>query len=435
MHTLDAHALSTQKVKAKLTHDGDSKETVFTLAREIIAHVAKEGDRALAEYSERFDGVRPAQLILHSSEMEAALARLPVPLHDAMAFAAQQIEAFHRGQLPVGYKSSIGPRGSTAEQRPRPLDRVGVYVPGGPKGYPSTVLMGVIPARLAEVPEILVATPPAKESGAPPDIVLAAAFLAGAKEVLVAGGAQAIAAMAYGTPSVRPVDKIVGPGNAYVTAAKLLVQDLVGTDGIAGPSEVLVVADDSLPTAALAAELLAQGEHDRDAVSIAILVGDRPFDEVLKTIHQRSRGLYRGKQILETLRRNGWLVRVPSVERAIEIANALATEHLVLAVHEARSFLDSIRNAGCVFVGPWSAVPMGDYTAGTNHVLPTASSARWSGGLSVRDFVKFVSYVDVTSSDVDFLAGPAITLARAEGFEAHAAALECRVLWQGKIPS
>lgn len=426
MQALDARAMPVAEAAGALARDPAALDGPTAVAREIVAQVAREGDAALFALSERFDGVRPATLLLGRDALEEAHLRLPRALAEALRFAARQIETFHRPQLPIGYEVSIGLDGSTAGQTPRALDRVGIYVPGGPAGYPSTVLMGVIPAKLAGVREVLVATPPSKVTGLPPDAVLAAAAIAGADGVLVAGGAQAIAGMALGTESVRRVDKVVGPGNAYVTAAKLLLADRVGTDGIAGPSEVLVVADASLSTDRLAAELLAQAEHDPDAVAIGVVVDDRDLRQVVEAAEARARSFPRSREILESLTRNGWLVKAPSAAYAVDLANLLAPEHLVLAVGQARAYLYAIRNAGCVFLGPTTTAPMGDYSAGTNHVLPTAGSARWRGGLSVRDFVKFVSFLEVREADAGPIAATASEMARAEGFLAHADALASR---------
>lgn len=428
MRVLDARGLTPEGAAAKLARNRGSMDRALAAAREIVGQVEAKGDDALLAYAERFDGVRPAKLLLGRADLEAALARIPKALRDALAFAARQIDSFHKEQSPVGYEVPIGSGGSRAGQAPRAIDRAGVYVPGGPRGYPSSVLMGVLPARIAGVREILVATPPSKVTGLPPEAVLAAAAIAGADEVLVAGGAQAVAAMAVGTRTVRPVDKIVGPGNVYVTAAKLLLQDRVATDGIAGPSEVCVIADETLPTDVLAAELLAQAEHDADAVVVGIIVDGRSPDTVEAATRDGAKGLPRAEPIREALDRNGVLVQAESVSQALAIAEALAPEHLVLAVRDARAYLDGIRNAGCVFLGRWSAAPMGDYTIGTNHVLPTAGTARWRGALSVRDFVKFVSYVVVVPEDLDAFVAPAAEIARAEGFDAHAAALEVRRL-------
>jgi len=424
---LDTSALSVEAILKELTPSRDSLQRALAVAREVLDAVAREGDGALLRYSEEFDGVRPKRILLDREDMEAACSRLPTDLLEALEFSARQIANVHRTQLPLGYEISIAAHGSRAGQQPRSLDRVGVYVPGGPRGYPSSVLMGVVPAKLAGVREVLVATPPRRETGLPSDAVLAAAALANADALLVAGGAQAIAAMAYGTATVRPVDKIVGPGNVYVSAAKLLVQDRVATDGIAGPSEMVMVADDSLTDRVLAAELLAQAEHDPEARAIAILLDSRDLPRLLRAIDEHARSLPRAATVLESLRRSSRIVRVRSRAEAINLVNALAPEHLVLAVRDARDWLPSVQHAGCVLLGPLTAGPLADYIAGTNHILPTWGSARWRGGLSVRDFVKFVTYVEVTPEDLPRLIPPALCLAQAEGFQAHAAALAARI--------
>ncbi len=426
MRSLDGREMTAEQVAAKLARDRAPMNRAFEVARAIVDDVQRRGDAALLDATERFEGVRPNPLVLSRADLEAALGRIPSNLRSALEFAARQIGTFHRRQLPLGFEVSIGPGGSCAGEQPRALRRVGVYVPGGPSGYPSSALMGTIPARIAGVREIIVATLPSRGTARPPDAVLAAAALGGAEEVLIAGGAQAIAAMAYGTESVRSVDKIVGPGNLYVTVAKLLVADAVSTDGVAGPSEVLVIADGTLTTEAFAAELLAQGEHDPDAVAIGVVLDDRDCAQLGIMIEERASALPRGREALAALRKNGWLVRAASVGQAIEIANAIAPEHLVLAVQDARSFLYAVQNAGAVFLGPWAAAAFGDYVAGTNHILPTAGTARCRGGLAVRDFVKYIAYVEVSQSDAKTFADAATIIARAEGFEAHAAAAESR---------
>ncbi len=426
MRTLDGRKLSSGEVLARLNRDPADMERALNVAREIVAQVRSDGDSALMRYAEKLDGIRPTRLVLDRSYLEEVVQRIPRELRDALELAADQIRAFHAPQLPSGYEVTIGPGGSRAGQLVRPLVRIGAYVPGGLRGYPSSVLMDVIPARLAGVREILVATPPSRNTGLPPNAVLAAAAIAGADEVLVSGGAQAVAAMAYGTPSVQPVDRIVGPGNLYVTAAKLVVQNQVSTDGIAGPSEVLVIGDGSLSTEMLAAELIAQAEHDEEAVAIGLLTDERSFDQVLEEITRQSKALPRGQTVRAALERNGWLLRVSSTTQAIEIANEVAPEHLVLAVQGPEKLLPSVRNSGCVFLGPLTTAAFGDYSAGTNHVLPTARSSRWRGALSVRDFVKFITYLQVAPADVSTLGEAAATIAEAEGFTAHKAALRAR---------
>jgi len=297
----------------------------------------------------------------------------------------------------------------------------GIYVPKGSLGYPSSVLMTVLPARIAGVRSIVVASPPTPSTGAPPDPVLAAAAIAGAQEMLVAGGPGAIAALAYGTRTVRPVDKIVGPGNRYVTAAKLVVQQRVAIDGIAGPSEVFVIADDRCPVERLALELLAQAEHDRDAVAVACLVGRRPFADVERAIARRVPD--RSAAVRRTLAENGFLVRAGSPGEAARLADAFAPEHLVLMMARPDRLAARLRNAGCLLYGPGATAPLGDYALGTNHVLPTAGTARFAGALGTSDFEKPLTWARIGMADRRSLAVPARRIAEAEGFRWHREAL------------
>ncbi len=393
---------------------------------EILAGVERRGDEALADYARRFEGRAPDRLLLGPRAFAAAARRIPEPLRAALIAARDRIARFHAPQRGRSYEIRIGASGSRAGQVLRPLRRVGVYVPGGPRGYPSTVLMGVLPARIAGVPEIVIASPAAPGGGLPSDAVLAAAHLAGATELLVAGGAQAVGALAYGTASVRAVDRIVGPGNAYVTEAKRQVADRVATDAPAGPSEVVVLADARFPTRFVAAELVAQAEHGEDSAAGLILLDDRPAAEVAQALGAAVAGADRRVPILRSLRRHGWMVRNLSRAQGIELANELAPEHLVLGVRRPRALLRRVQNAGCVFLGPLSAVPFGDYGAGTNHILPTAGAAVAYGALGVRDFQKPVSYLEIARGDLPSLARPALRIATAEGFGAHAAAIAIR---------
>lgn len=427
LRTLDGHDRSTSELVGALRGLRPARTGARRRANEILARVARFGDAALAEYALRFEGRTPDRLVLGPRHLARAAGRIPAPLREALIGARDRIARFHRPQRSRPYEIAVGPAGSRAGQLLRPLRRVGLYVPGGPRGYPSTVLMGVVPARLAGVSEIVVATPARPGSGAPSDAVLAAAHLAGATELLVAGGAQAIGALAYGTRSIRPVDLIAGPGNPYVTEAKRRVSDRVLTDAPAGPSEVVVLADATYPTRLVAAELLAQAEHADDSTAGLLLLDDRPSEEVERALDEAVVGLERRVPIVRSLRRHGWMVRNLSRRMAMDLANALAPEHLVLGVRRPRQLLEEVENAGCVFLGAASAVPFGDYGAGTNHILPTAGAAVARGALGVRDFQKTVSYLQVAPGDLRRLADPALRLAEAEGFSAHAAALRERL--------
>ncbi|MHB8351081.1 MAG: histidinol dehydrogenase [Thermoplasmata archaeon] len=427
IRTVDGRGRPLDELVGELRGLRPGRDRARRRAREILARVARQGDAALEEYARKFEGRAPDRLLLGPRQLAAAARRVPVPLREALVGARNRIARFHRPQRARSYEISVGPAGSRAGQLLRPLRRVGIYVPGGPRGYPSTVLMGVVPARLAGVPSIVVATPASPGGGAPSDAVLAAAHLAGATELLVAGGAQAVGALAYGTQSVRPVDMIVGPGNPYVTEAKRLVSDRVVTDAPAGPSEVVVLADASFPTHLVAAELLAQAEHAEDSTAGLLLLDDRPSEEVDRALEAAVQRLGRRRPITRSLRRHGWIVRNLTRRQAIGLANALAPEHLVLGVRRPRMLLGQVVNAGCVFLGPASAVPFGDYGVGTNHILPTAGAAVGRGALGVRDFQKPVSYLEVAPGDVRRLSGPALRLAEVEGFSAHAAAIRARI--------
>ncbi|MHB1435546.1 MAG: histidinol dehydrogenase [Thermoplasmata archaeon] len=404
------------------------------VARRIVESVRQGGDSAVADWQERLGGVRPRPLRLDRREIRRGRQGVDPALLRALSRAHEQIRRFHERQLSPGFELRLDRYGSRAGQRRVPLDRAGIYVPGGPNGYPSSVLMGAVPARLAGVREIVVATPPAHGSGGPPASVLAAADLAGVSEILVAGGAQAIAALAYGTETIRPVDRIVGPGNAYVTAAKLLCQDRTAIDGIAGPSEVVVLADESCPPEWVAAELIAQAEHASDAWGGAILIGGASARGVQEAVRDRLRRHPRSRWVHATLRRYSWIVTGLDRADAIDLTNQIAPEHLALAIRRSRSALGRIRAAGCVFVGPQTPVPMGDYGAATNHILPTLGSARARGALGVADFLRTISYLELDARYVVRRAAPAIRLARSEGFTGHAEAIKARQPQAGGDP-
>jgi len=396
------------------------------IVRRIVASVRQGGDAAVADWQERLGGVRPQPLWLDREAIHRGGRRVDPGLSQSLRRAYDQIRRFHARQVQSGYEVALDRYGSRAGQREVPLDRAGIYVPGGPSGYPSTVLMGAAPARLAGVREIVVATPPAPGTTGPPPSVLAAADLAGVSEILVAGGAQAIAALAYGTESARPVDRIVGPGNAYVTAAKLLCQDRTAIDGIAGPSEVVVLADGSFPADWVAAELIAQAEHAPDAWGGAILVGTDSATDVMEAVRRRLLGHPASRAVQQTLRRYGWIVTGLDRSAALELANRLAPEHLALGLRRSRIALRGIRAAGCVFVGPRTPVPMGDYGAATNHILPTLGFARARGALGVADFRRTISYLRLSAPYLARHADPAIRLAQSEGFVGHAEAIAAR---------
>jgi histidinol dehydrogenase len=397
---------------------------VSAVVAEVLSRVRTEGDAALAEYTRRFDGFDPGKrgFAVSRREIDAAWTRVPKSLKDSLSFAVSRIEAFHRRQVEEGFTSEIP--GALVGQRVQPVLRAGVYVPGGKAAYPSTLLMNTIPARVAGVREVIAAC--SAPGGKVPDVVLAAARIAGVAQVFRIGGAQAIAALAFGTESVPQVDVVAGPGNAYVTEAKRQVYGVVGIDMLAGPSELAVLADDSANAAYAAADLLSQAEHDEDA--FVALVTDSVYlsREVEAELQRQSGKLPRRRILSASLKRAaGFLVR--DLEEGIATVNAIAPEHLSLLVENPWGVLERIRNAGTVFLGPYSPVAVGDYIAGINHTLPTGGAARFSSPLGVANFLK---KMNVVSYQVRALASDAphvVRLARKEGLAAHAQAVLLRI--------
>jgi histidinol dehydrogenase len=400
--------------------DTESPEAVV---REMIGQVACRGDEAIFDYALKIDGLRLDSLEVSREEIDMACRELAPELIAALELAAGRICAFHEKQKEgLGAGFSLGEVG----QLVRPLGRVGVYAPGGKAAYPSTVLMTAIPARVAGVGEIILATVP-RVGGRVPPATLAAARIAGVDRVFCVGGAPAIAALALGTKSIPRVDKICGPGNIFVTLAKKLVYGRVDIDGLAGPSEIVIVADETANPTYCAADLLAQAEHDPLASAILITNSQRLASEVSREVERQLSDLPGNAAASESLSSRGWLVVVDSLEEAITLANLYAPEHLALFVKDAARYVERITGAGCVFLGSLSTVVLGDYVAGPSHVLPTGGTARFGSPLSVVDFLKFTSVVNVGKGSVAELGEAAVTVARAEGFEAHARAMEARL--------
>jgi histidinol dehydrogenase len=383
-----------------------------------IARIEREGDAAVRAMMREFHGVDLEALEVPRARRSEALARLAPDLRAAMERAAANVEKAHRAWLPKSIEVETEP-GVRIVRRPDPLERVGVYAPGGRAAYPSTVLMCAIPARVAEVREIMLCSPPGA-NGAPSDLVLAAAEMAGVTRVFAIGGAAAIAAMALGTASVPRVDRIVGPGNAWVAEAKLMLTHRVSIDSPAGPSEALVIADDGADPDLVAREMIAQAEHDPLACSLAILIGERGRDALERALERRVRDAARGEIIALALAARGGVLTAASVERAIDFANAYAPEHLLLVIADAKSVIDRVRNAGTVFVGGSSSVAFGDYMTGANHTLPTGGLARSYSGLSTLDFVRWTTIQSIEPAAAKRLAQDVARLARAEGLPAHA---------------
>ena len=393
------------------------------VVRAIIRAVRADGDRAVRQFTQAFDGCSVEGLEVSPDEIEAAWQALPEVTRGAMDLAASRIRRFHERAMPRNWFDFDGD--SAFGQAFRPLARVGVYAPGGRAAYPSTVLMTAIPARVAGVDSVVMCSPPGPD-GLPHQPTLAAARVAGVDRVFRVGGAQAIAALAHGTATIPAVDKIVGPGNLFVALAKREVFGRVGIDQIAGPTETLLVADDSASPVAAAADLLAQAEHD--PLATALLITNEPglAAAVAEEVEVQIRALSRQSIIAESLRANGAAVVTPNLSTAIDLANEFAPEHLCLLVRDAWSWLPRVRNAGGVFIGERSIEAIGDYTAGPSHVMPTGGTARFASPLGVLDFLKVSSLFDVSPDLFRAISPAAIALAEAEGLGGHANAIRVR---------
>ncbi len=403
----------------------DLKSSVGNAVSEIIENVRKNGDKALFEYTEKFDGVKLTSLKVEKEEIDEAINLSDKGFQEVLKSAAANIRAFHEEQRRQGF-SFVNADGITVGQKIIPIERVGVYVPGGTAAYPSTVLMDVIPAKIAGCNKIVMVSPPDKNGKIAPEI-LVAAFIAGVDEIYKIGGAQAIAALAYGTKSVPAVYKIVGPGNAYVAEAKRQVFGQVSIDMIAGPSEILIVSDDKTSPQCVAADLLSQAEHDKNAS--AVLVTDS-YDFALKVseaIETRINSLSRRDIARASIDNNGKIIVVENILKAIEIANELAPEHLELCIDDAMEYLPFVKNAGSVFIGRYTPEALGDYYAGPNHTLPTSGTAKFSSPLSVDDFIKKTQFICATEGAVKNVAANVALFARREGLTAHAESAEIRL--------
>lgn len=413
-------ALAPDARRQLLARTGDADARIATRVQALIARVREEGDRALFDFAREFDRVELSALEVPRARWDAALEALPPAVRGALTRAARNIARAHAAQQPQATEVETEP-GVVVGRRPDPLGRVGVYAPGGRAAYPSSVLMGVVPARVAGVGEVIVCSPPGPD-GQPNAGVLAAAALAGADRVFALGGAGAVAALAYGTQSVPRVDRIVGPGNAYVAAAKLQVVDAVAIDAPAGPSEILVVADASARPEAVARELLAQAEHDPEACCVALVLGASLEQAVGDAVARQAWTARRGDIIRSALGSRGAVLRIDSLEEAWPFVADFAPEHLLLATSTPSADLTRVRNAGTVFVGQRASVAFGDYLTGANHVLPTSGLARAYSGLSVLDFYRWTTWQRVTPEAAAAMAEDVGALADSEGLFAHAAA-------------
>jgi histidinol dehydrogenase len=404
-----------------------SDQQVEQTVREIIANIRARGDEALLEYTSRFDRMHaasPAELEIGAEQLRQALDAIQPTQREALERAAQRVRAYAEHQKMESW-SYTEADGTLLGQQVMPLDRVGLYVPGGKAAYPSSVLMNAVPAKVAGVGELIMVVP--TPDGLVNDLVLAAAAVAGVDRVFAIGGAQAVAALAYGTQTVPRVDKIVGPGNIYVATAKSLVFGQVGIDMIAGPSEILVICDGRTDADWIAMDLFSQAEHDEDAQAILVSPDVDFLDKVAASIDQQLPRMERAKIIRESLSNRGALILVRDLGEAIEVANHIAPEHLELSVEDPQTMAGQIRHAGAIFMGRYTAEAVGDYCAGPNHVLPTSRTARFSSPLGVYDFQKRSSLIYCSATGAADLGRTASTLARGEGLTAHAQSAEYRI--------
>lgn len=394
------------------------------VVRDILAAVAERGDAAVREYTSRFDGVEIDSLVVADAELAAAIERIEPAVRDALELAADRIAAYHQAQMPADVM--VEQPGVSIRGMHRAVERAACYVPGGRAVYPSTVLMTAVPARVAGVEQIVVCVPPGPD-GKVPDIVLAAAKIAGAHEVVSVGGAQAIGAVAHGTESIRPVDVIVGPGNIYVALAK---QEVAGTVGVpssfAGPSEVVVIADGTDPADFAAVDVILQAEHGPDGLAWFVTWNDEFADEVTASIERLVADAPRRAEIESTLGTSGMVVVTDSPEQAMAVSNFIAPEHLEIQTADNEALVAMVRNAGAVFCGRYAPASLGDYVAGPSHVLPTNGTARFASALTVHDFMKDVHIVFVEQAGLEAMGDAVEALAGAEGLDAHAASIRLR---------
>jgi len=416
--------------KARLHWSADADAAIEKVVADILADVQRRGDEAVLEYTNRFDKLDAktlSELELTQAELKAAFESLPATQRDALEAAARRVRSYHEAQKKASGESWSyrDADGTLLGQKVTPLDRVGIYVPGGKAAYPSSVLMNAIPAHVAGVAEIIMVVP--TPGGEKNQLVLAAAYVAGVTRAFTIGGAQAVAALAYGTATIPAVDKITGPGNAYVAAAKRRVFGTVGIDMIAGPSEILVLADGSTPPDWVAMDLFSQAEHDELAQSILLCPDAAYIDRVQAEIDRLLPGMPRAEIIAASLNGRGALIHTKSMEEACEISNRIAPEHLEVSSSEPQRWEPLLRHAGAIFLGAFTSESLGDYCAGPNHVLPTSGTARFSSPLGVYDFQKRSSLIEVSEAGAQVLGPIAVTLAEGEGLQAHAEAARMRL--------
>jgi histidinol dehydrogenase len=394
--------------------------------RRILADVRRRGDEAVVEWTQRLDRVTPATLVIEESHIAEAYRQIDEGVVAAMRVAAGRIEAFHRRQPSLSWIHNDAE--GTVGQLVRPIPRVGIYIPGGTAPLPSSLLMTAIPARVARVPQLCVISPPQRDSGLPHPATLVAADIAGVDAVYVAGGAQAVGALAFGTATIPPVDKVCGPGNLFVTLAKRQLFGLVGIDGLPGPTETVVIADESADPQLAAADLLAQAEHDILAAAILLTPSHALATQVQAAVMAQLEELGRSEIIAGSLSRGSGIVVTESLSQAFDLANAYAPEHLCLLVHEPWHYVGEVQNAGGIFLGERSFEVLGDYVAGPSHVMPTGGTARFASPINVNDFVKLVSIIGLNERALQAIGPAAEQLATTEGLTAHAAAVRRRLV-------
>ena len=402
----------------------ETNADVTRAVQDILDDVRREGDAAVTRYSAKFDHAEGPIRVFEAAEIADAKSRIDAELLGAMERAAANIRRFHQQQVQESYVD-FREDGSMMGQRVRPLKRVGLYVPGGTAAYPSSVLMNAIPAKIAGVPELVMVTPPNAE-GKPRDVILAAAAVAGVDRIYMVGGAQAVAALAYGTETIPQVDKIVGPGNIFVATAKRLLYGVVDIDMIAGPSEILIVADENADPRFVAADLMSQCEHDVLAGGVLLTDSAALAEAVKSEIARQLETLSRAEIIRQSMADYGVIVVFPDIDACIDYANAVAPEHLELAVAQPEQYLGRVENAGSVFLGDWTPEPVGDYYAGANHVLPTSGTARFFSPLGVDSFYKRMGFTAYSKQALLNGADDIIRFAEAEGLTAHANAVKVR---------
>ncbi len=422
---IQADGISEKELLASLKARSTAVDKQVTeVVTQIIEDVRVNGDKAVRAYTEKFDGKLPPYIEVPREEINEALTNADSDFVNALLNAMENISDFHNRQKQQGFVNTL-PNGVMVGQRVRGLSRVGLYVPGGTAAYPSSVLMNAVPAKIAGVKEIIMVTPPTKEGKANPDILVAAA-ICGVDRVFLLGGAQAVAALAYGTETIPKVDKIVGPGNIFVATAKKLLFGTVDIDMIAGPSEILVLADHTAEPAYVAADLMSQAEHDRLASAILVTTDRALADKVVEELERQSKTLSRSEIIRESLENYGAIIVCDSTEEAVALANEIAPEHLEVCMENPMEYLGKLDNAGSIFLGQYAPEPLGDYYAGPNHVLPTSGTARFFSPLSVDSFVKKMGYIYYTREALSEAKEDIVTIAEREQLTAHANSIKIR---------